>query len=211
MSEPLRAKPWLQGLSRRRLRDVDMIPFNEIETTIYDLIINKSWPYSKNTGRYQFYVDRDRALISICFLTMGRIHEVLKLRKRQFDFNSEKDPNFLVIHDFNVGKRKEKTIRATGKTYIDIGISKNNRFIPFIKTHLINVNEQLFNFSRYRAWTIIKHNTGLWCHWFRSQSQRFYVDKLGNPMHVSDMFKVDIQTIVQYYRGSWRDHKDKLR
>lgn len=209
MSEPLRAHPWLQGLSRRTLRDIEPIPYHEIEDTIYELVVNESWPYSERFDRHLFYHTRDKALMSLCFLTMGRIHEVLKLRKVQFDDTT--DPEFMIIHDFNVGKRKEKTIKRYGKIYIDIPISKLSRFLPFIDAHLENVEDQLFRFSRYRAFAIIKYNTGLWCHWFRSIAQRFYVNKLGNPMHVSDMFKVDINTIVEYYRGSWKDHKKELR
>lgn len=205
----IRAKPWLQGLSRRTLRDIEPIPFHEIEDMIYSLVINESWPYSINTGKAAFYHARDKALMSLCFLTMGRIHEVVKLHKRQFDYSN--DPEFLIIHDFNVGKRKEETIKRYGKTYIDIPISKRSRFIPFIKDHLSNIEDLLFPFKRARAFQIIKHSTGKWCHWFRSVAQRFYVNKLENPMVVSSMFEVDINTIVKYYRGSWKDHKDKLR
>lgn len=211
MLEPKRAQIWLQGLSRRTLRDIEPIPFHEIEDLVYSLIDSDPWighrdePYRTNK---EFYEARDKCLLTLCFLTMGRIHEVLQLQKKQFDFS---DPEFLVIHDFNVGKRKEKTIRQYGKTYIDIPISKQSRFLIFIRKHLLNVEDQLFLFGRYRAFQIIKYNTGLWCHWFRSIAQRFYVNKLENPMVVSDMFKVNIQTISEYYRGSWMDHKDKLR
>jgi len=202
-----RAKPWLQGLSRRTLRDIDPISFSDAENFIYKLITAKTWPYKTRT---EFYHARDKALMALCFLTMGRIHEVLKLTKRQFDFSS--DPGFIVIHNYNVGKRKETTIRQFGKTYIDVPLSEKSRFTPLIVDHLnnIDIDDRLFPFSRYRAWTIIKHVTGLWCHWFRSQAQSFKVNKVGNPMIVSDIYKVSISTMAGYYKGEWKDHKDKL-
>lgn len=148
-------------------------------------------------------------MMALLFMTMGRIHEVLKLTTEQFDMSSE--PDFIVIRDFNIGKRKEKTVRRYGKTYVDIPISKDSIFLPLITTHLNQAKKRLFKFGRNRAYKIVRHVTGLWCHWFRAQSQSFYVNKLGNPMVVAKMFKVDIKTIQEYYRGTWRDHTEKLK
>lgn len=201
-----RAKPWLQGLSRRTLNDIDPVRGQDVENIIYILITGDTWPYKTKTD---FYYTRDKALMSLCFLTMGRIHEVLTLRKSQFDFNSI--PGFLVIHNILIGKRSKKTVSQFGKTYIDLGISLDNRFLPFITEHLSQVDDKLFNFSRYRAWTIIKYVTGKWCHYFRSMSQRHYLYKLGNPATVSNIFKVDVRTILHYTTDTWEEHKEKFK
>lgn len=200
-----RAKPWLQGTSRRTLQDIEPIVYRQIERRIYNMIYEEHWPYKV---RIPFYVARDRALMALLFLTMGRIHEVLKLTKSQFDLVS--NPKFVIIQNYEVGKRKKATIRRFGRTYIDIPISKKSIFMKTITDYLEVSDEKLFKFGRYRAWQIIKHVTGLWCHWFRAQAQSFYVNKLGNPAVVSDMFKVKIETIMFYFRGLWMDHQDKL-
>ena len=64
------------------------------------MITGKTWSYK--TG-LDFYPKRDRALMSLLFLTAGRISEVLSLTKEQFDFQAEK--NFIIIRNMILVKR----------------------------------------------------------------------------------------------------------
>jgi len=45
MTTKIRAKPWLQGVGRRTLRDVKRTWSPQ---EIYDLITAKQWPYKQN-------------------------------------------------------------------------------------------------------------------------------------------------------------------
>ena len=59
----LMPRPWLVGLSRRTNGDIR----NRLGVEqIYSLIVSKAWPYK--TER-EFYQKRDRALMSLLFLT----------------------------------------------------------------------------------------------------------------------------------------------
>jgi len=64
------------------------------------LITSKTWIYKE---KREFYYKRDRALMSLLFLTAGRISEVLSLTKEQFDFQA--DRNFIVIRNMILVKR----------------------------------------------------------------------------------------------------------
>lgn len=105
---------WLEGVreNRRRLKDVgDYLEEDEI----FDMITQGPvWPYKRNA---QFYILRDRAMLALLFLTGGRIGEVLKVRKSQF--NSDEDPEFVVLKGFEISKRKQKTI-IRGKSTLGI-------------------------------------------------------------------------------------------
>jgi len=87
---------------KRTLKD---IKFRLNPKQVYNLITGKAYPYAWSRS---FYQARDRALLALLYLTGGRISEVLRLRKSQFDFDL--DPNFVVIRDMVVVKRKKSIV-----------------------------------------------------------------------------------------------------
>jgi site-specific recombinase XerD len=72
------SQPWLVGVKRRTLEDIKefLRP-----SQIYRLITVETWPYKT---QMEFYQARDRALMSLLYLTCGRITEVLSLKKSQY-------------------------------------------------------------------------------------------------------------------------------
>ena len=202
----------MQTLRKKRtLKDIQYFYRPE---QIYELITRKTWPYKTDVD---YYTKRDRALMALLFLLACRVNEVLRLRKMQFDFES--DPDFIIIRSFYVSKRKEKTIKKYGPKFIDVPIPKREeaRLYPFTKLVLDYLplvgakDDKLFKMGTRRARQIVTYVTGMWPHWFRSMALSFYVNTLRNVMVVSEMLGVeDIKTLKWYWRGAWEDYRQQL-
>ena len=97
-------QPWLVGVKRRTLEDIKefLRP-----SQVYRLITAETWPYKTQPS---FYHTRDRALMALLYLTCGRVTEVLSLRKSQFVM--DEDPDFVIITNMVVVKRKKKQRKA---------------------------------------------------------------------------------------------------
>jgi len=221
MEKKKRAHPWLEGVGRRTLKDIKTRPEPE---EIYELITTPNIPLER-ARRFKidykraraFYRGRDRALMSLLFMCVCRANEVLQLRRRQFHLDS--DPDFIIIKDFLVSKRKEKTLRKHGQTLIDIVLPKRKsaRLYPFtdlVLSHLLVFRgPQVFRIhDRTRVWQIVRGYTGLWPHWFRSMALSFWVNLIGSDTAVAKMYGVkNVQTISHYFKGEWKDHREILR
>lgn len=82
-------RPWLVGVSRGTNEDI----LERLGTEqIFNLITAKTWNYKTQED---FYHTRDKALMSLLFLTAGRISEVLALTKEQFDVQADRD--FIIV------------------------------------------------------------------------------------------------------------------
>jgi len=173
----------------------------------------RQWIYKE---RPNYYHIRDQGLIAFTFLLSARIHEALRIKRDQFDFDSE--PDLILIREFEVGKRKETTIRQFGRVLKDLPIPKNPgaELYPFTQLVLKHYGQidrdKLFMIGRKRAWQIFNYITGKWCHWFRSMALSYYVNKIRNPLAISRMFGVkNPQTLLHYYRGTWEEYRDEFR
>lgn len=206
---------WLIGVKRRTNEDIkERLGIKQI----YNLITSETWPYKTQPD---YYRTRDRALMSLLFLTAGRISEVLSLRKEQFDF--EADRNFVVIRNMILVKRlktrKGKSVKhRTAPIRDEVPLPLRgplSGFTDLVQDYLgllEQPKEKLFKFERHRAWQIIKYVTGQWCHWFRSQAESFYGRYVFNtPFALRDFVGVsDIESLGPYVKTRWRDYKDKL-
>lgn len=208
-------RPWLIGVRRRTNEDIKKRLGVE---QIYNLITSKTWPYKE---KREFYHIRDRALMSLLFLTAGRISEVLSLAKEQFDF--EADRNFIVIRNMILVKRlktrKGKPVRHRTAPIRDEvplplkgPLSKFTRLVQEYIDLMGEHKEKLFKFKRHRAWQIVNHATGQWCHWFRSQAESYYGKYVFNtPFALRDFVGVsDIESLGPYVKTQWRDYQDRL-
>lgn len=99
-------QPWLEDVSRRTLKDIK----ERLEPeAIYALITMKDYPYKYNRDYYRC---RDRALMSLLFMCVARVNEVLRLTKKQFDLMSDRQ----FIMRARVHKRFSSE-QAQGKDY----------------------------------------------------------------------------------------------
>jgi len=115
-------QPWLLGVKRRTLDDVEF----ERPSELLEMIEGRSWPYKTNR---EFYECRDRALISLLYLTCGRVSEVLSLTKKQFVF--DEDPDFIIIKNMAVVKRKKKAKRKRRSIRDEVPLPQDGPFRAF--------------------------------------------------------------------------------
>lgn len=208
-------QPWLVGVSRRTNEDIKKRLGVE---QIYNLITSETWPYKTNID---FYHTRDKALMALLFLTAGRISEVVSLRKEQFDFQA--DRNFIIIRNMILVKRlktrkgkpvKHKTAPIRDEVPLPRKgpLSKFTRLVQDYLELIVDPKEKLFRFKRHRAWQIVNHITGQWCHWFRSQAESYYGKYVFNtPFALRDFVGVsDIESLGPYVKTQWRDYENRL-
>lgn len=176
---------------------------------IFELINNsKEWDYKTLK---ELYVIRDKALISVLYLTGGRISEVLKLVFEQLDFSV---PDFIIIKDMEISKRRKGSYKPKLNFPLplkgDLG-KITNFFIGYY--NIVKTKEgRIFPISRFRAHAIIKNNTGLWCHYFRSQWLSFRVNKLKSALITAQLMGItNPQTLMHYYKTMWEEHKESYQ
>jgi len=194
---------------KRTLKD---IKYRLSPKQVYDLITSKAYPYAWDRA---FYQTRDRALLALLYLTGGRISEVLRLRKSQFDFV---DPNFIIIKDMIVVKRKKSVVTREGYPIREVALPLKGRLAAFTELvvkylDLLDEDEKLFKFTRQRAWQIVYYITGKWNHYFRSQAESYlgrYVFR-RDPVGLAEYMGIkNMQTLREYVKTSWLDYKREL-
>jgi len=177
---------------------------------IYNMIMNAPvWAYKR---KKEFYEKRDRALLCLLYMLGCRINELLMLRKSQFDFS---DPEFIIIRNFRISKRKRRTIQREGVPQVDLPLPREGRLSKFTKTILDYYDvaeERMFNIGRVRAWQIVKYMTGKWCHYFRSQRLSYLVNTLRSATATAKIMGIkNPQTITHYYKGEWQLFRKELK
>ena len=208
MPQKRRAKPWLQDVSRRTLRDVRRTWSPE---EIYELITGKQWPYRQN---WPFYHCRDKAFLSLLYLTAGRVGEVLSLTRAQFDMDT--DPDFIIIRNMLTEKVSAKSMNLPFREEFPLARSgKLSVFTQLIMEYIpdLEMDERLFPFSRQRAHQICGYVTGKWPHWFRAQGERLYARLLGKDViALKDLVNVvNVSTLTQYVKKEWDESREKLK
>ena len=208
-------KPWLIDVKRRTNEDIkERFGIEQI----LSLITSKAWSYKTQED---FYHAGDKALMSLLFLTAGRISEVLSLKKEQFDY--EADRSFIIIRNMVLVKRlkmrngkpvKHKTAPIRDEVSLPLRgpLAKFTKLVIDYLSLMDGPKAKLFKFGRHRAWQIVNHVTGEWCHWFRSQAESYYGKYVFNaPFALRDFVGVaDIESLGPYVKTQWRDYQEKL-
>jgi len=145
---------------------------------------------------------------------------VLKVTADQFRVDVD-DPDFLVLHDFYVSKRK----KGREHPRPDIPLPRVGSLSPFTKlveSYLVEIGptDKLFKFTSSRALAIIDSMTklsgsshkGMFNHWFLSQSFSYQVNLIRSTIIVAkDRGVENPSTLSHYYTGSWKEHKEDLK
>lgn len=196
---------------RRTLKDIERF----VSPQDILSLIEKGRVFPYKTDPY-FYHARDKALTSFIYLMGCRVNEALKVKRNQLDLKT--DPDFIIVKDFKISKRKKQTIKRIGIPKIDMGLPRKGIFSPFtnklIKWLKVSpyVPILLFpNINRKSAWRIIEHQTGKWPHWFRSQRISWLINALKSETIVAKILGIrNPGTISHYYKGEWGKWKDIL-
>lgn len=211
---------WDYGKNKRtlqKLREANELQYKK-PREILRIIQHNKWPYRTNQD---FYHKRDLALASLLYLSSARVGEVLRLKASQFSID-ESDPDFMIIQNFYVSKRKEGKIHPI----LEIPLPLKGSLAPFTKLvreylKLLGPEDKLFTFSRHRAWAIIRYitndpgveeNPGWFCHWFRAQSLSYQVQLIRSTISVSSQRGIENPATLKHYdSGDWRQYKDELK
>ena len=198
------------GTGRRTLRHIVRTYTPE---EILQLITSRTYPYKTWAP---FYHTRDLALMSLLYLTAGRITEVLSLVLSQFD--READPQFIIIRNMitkkvgptspNLPYREEFPLPRTGilRPFTERVVA----YLDLMREYHIQ-DERLFPFSSVQAWKIVSHITGKWPHWFRAQGERFYGKLFKDIFKLRDHANVvNIRTLAKYIKTEWGESREEL-
>jgi len=211
----------MTGKKRRTVKTISEYLSSE---QVLSLVTGKQMKYATTP---EFYHKRDRALMSLAFLTAGRINEVLKLRKSQFNFNES--PHYILVENMHVSKRKRELIKKYGNhitkrwSFIlplspDPNIyeyPKMVQLVPFTRLvveylELLEPDEPLFQMGTRWAWEIIRKTTRLFPNWFRSQAEMWYGSNiLRDSVKLAKFVGVVRPEQVAHYIGF--DYKETLK
>jgi len=203
-------QPGPLGRSRRTLRNIVRTWSPE---EILQLIRSRTWPYRTWAP---FYHIRDRALMSLLFLTAGRVGEVITLVLSQFDRKA--DPQFIIIRNMLTEKIGPASSNLPFRE--EFPLPRSGRLQPFtelVVEYLDKMEEytlstdRLFPFNRSRAYQIVNHITGKWPHWFRAQGERYYGKVFKDIFKLRDHVNVvNIRTLAKYIKTEWEESREEL-
>ncbi|MHA1829047.1 MAG: site-specific integrase [Candidatus Heimdallarchaeaceae archaeon] len=182
------------------------IPYYPRPKEIYDrLVSTEGWKYKTNM---EFYRKRDKALISILYLTGLRISEALRLRKNQFVFLDD----YIMVKSIKLSKSKVKG-KPRRIQYRDarLPLKGERRPLSILVWDYLNIlteDERLFKFGRVRAWQIIQAYFPEWtCHWFRAFCEDYLYGRWEKDLlAVADYIKVDARTLQLYIRKRYEKY-----
>ena len=147
------------------------------------------------------------------YLTTVRIGEAVLLTKDQFYFETEKDMGLIIIRNIPTLKMQKAKIRLPYRS--EFPIPTRGRLAPLtemVVEHLDQIGEhdRLYPFSPHRGWEIVRHLTGKWCHYFRSQGESWY-GRIYDVFGLKEFVKVtSIETLGDYVQAPWRQYRNKL-
>lgn len=172
---------------------------------ILEWIETKHWKYSWTPELLNL---RDKALISLLYLLCGRIGEVLRLKREQLKIHKD----FVIVENYEVEKNKVNPFRD------DWVLPRKGRLAPFtlfVLEYLENIprnRSQLFLIKRARAHQIVKHITGMWCHWFRAMGEAYYMRNVfKDPVKCASALRLRrSDTLIEYVPYEWKDYEKQL-
>jgi len=199
---------------KRTLKDIDEWL---VAGDVYQLITESHWPYKTNVD---FYVKRDKALMSIDFVGAFRNNEPLKhLRKTNFVDAG----NWLILEGGRISKRSKKVIAKYGSrvtTREQIRFPKfQHPLQPFTDSvlaylELLDVDQVLFRFGERRHHQIVYTSTGKWVHWLRAMGENWYGHNVfrNDPVSLAKFIGVvNVQSVMPYTGFDEESYIERLK
>lgn len=150
-----------------------------------------------------------QALVAALFETGGRISEVLKLKRRNFDLKTE--PGFAIVKAMPVLKRKPGT--ATDRTF---PINCKDPLWPYLERWIkqCKPDEPLFRISRSKVWGLLREvDRSVYPHWFRAQrASQLAFEKGLDVGDLSEFFAwKHFPTALRYSHRGYRGLAERMR
>lgn len=213
------------GKNRQKRRTIEKdFQFYDDPDTVWDKIHGPPWKYKT---RQEFYEIRDRAYMSLSYLTVCRVSELCRadlagagykasIRKNQFHL----DPGGVNLRGVIILKRRELVdgvwVAIRDLTHYPLRkeihlplIGGLRRFTELIIEYLdmLNDREELFKFRRSRAYQIVNHCTklteeerGIMPHYFRDMGLKLYARVLDR--NIKDLMEfsghAQVETLMKY-------------
>lgn len=196
---------------------------------IYKAIHLKPWQYSQIFQ--ESYACRDRAMMAMCYVSAGRISEVVggphmiagKVVGKHPGLrcgNLKISERYILVQNMPVVKRSQKLIKKHGKGVtlrddfaipLQRGLFKNpfwDQLVPFgwiLYEYLKKYSRKrgkIWPYQSKRAYQIIRQVTGKFPHWFRAQAEHFYGHYLlADTIKLAKFVKVMDLSQVKHYIG----------
>jgi len=199
----------------------------ECENTRY--LVSPRWPAEKADEYWERLIRRDQALIATMFETGGRVIEVLKLRKQNFEFGEK----WIRIKGMSVMKRFKRD-KQTGETKPILttrgkfSIPLDEPLVPYMVEWVKDQDDYIFPspkldkdyLSTVRAYQIVNSlgerlepKVHLYDHWFRAQRACQLAEDLNfTLLELMDFFGwKDIKTALRYAKLSTEAQERKMR
>lgn len=121
---------------------------------------------TKDDKKLEFYIMRDSALFCLLYLTGGRVGEVLRLKKRDFEIIRVGGIKFLIVEMYTEKHRKHPMRN------VPINMEKEMELLRPIFLYLdkLRNKDKLFAFTIQRAWQIIG---GIICNYKKRYKNKF--------------------------------------
>jgi len=164
-------------------------------------------------------IDEERCLVGLCYLTGGRISEIIgsnryhrnmdAIKRNQFQIDTIDGHKILKITIRTLKKRGENKNTSFRVIPIPLDIQINKEILRLIWSYIkeFNPQEELFDFKYTKALRIIKKNTGWNPHWIRHirtthllSVYRFKEEKVRIYMGWSDL-----RPLARYSELKWVD------
>ncbi len=191
-------------MARRTLSFISEYPTPQ---KLYNIIVSaKGYDYKNDKV---FFQTRDRALVALTYLIAARISEILRLKKSQFNFTKAA----IIVTAIKLSKSTK-----AGKPRKHL--FRQEAFLPLFNERapltqlvteyltLLEPDQQLFPFSRQRAFQIVTGITGEPIHWLRAYGENYLYDNWEHDLlAVADYLKIDAPTLQEYIRKSYKKYK----
>jgi integrase len=202
---------------RKTLSTIDKVP--SPKELYSELTTAEGWPYKINQ---EFYLARDRALVSLMYLLACRVSEAIQLKRSQF----KQVNNHLAVESIILSKRKPGKIKYREGMLPLKGVRAVFTLLVIHYFDLLKIEnpnqDRLFTFSlerkQYgnsvrlvgtrRAWEVMKALLpNITDHWLRAFGDDYLYDIWDHDiMAVSDYTKQDARTLQLYLRKRYKKY-----
>lgn len=167
---------------------------------LYERLVSSSgWAYKTNM---EYYLKRDRALVSVLYLMAVRVSEALRLKRSQLTIKEQE----ITVRKIELSKTrwrgKPRQSQFRSEAWIPLHGERGmlgQLVLDYVRE--LDPDTRLFSFKEHRAWEIVTALIDDTCHWLRAYGEDFLYEHMNHDiLAVADYIKVDAVTLQRYVR-----------
>jgi len=197
----------VDGTDRRTLGEIKSYPTPQ--KLCGQIVSSSGWPY-KDKDNEDFYLKRDRALVSLLYLLALRISEGLRLTRKQFSIDQKNDR--IKVESIKLSKPRKKGKPRKHEYRLEAWLPLKGEREPFTRLvmdylELLGPEDRLFSFGNSRALQITHAILGIPCHWLRAYGEDYLYEMWDHDiLAVADYVKVEPRTLQEYIRKGYEKY-----